>query len=100
MPSVPSLEPLHIPVMLDQCLKELKLEPGGWYIDGTFGAGGHTRAMLARGVKVLAIDRDFLTQSLAEELTNDNFIFIKDNFSNLETIVKSLKINPIRGSFI
>ena len=47
----------HQPVLLERCLAELALEPGappaaGWWIDGTFGAGGHSRAMLARGACV------------------------------------------------
>ncbi len=97
MPTAPSSLLSHTPVMLEQCLKELKLEQEGWYIDGTFGAGGHTKAMLARGVKVLAVDRDCLAQKLAKELENDNFIFLKDNFGNLGAIVKDIKVYPIRG---
>ena len=50
----------HVPVLLPQVLSALALGPNETCIDGTFGAGGYTRAMLdaAPGVRVLAIDRD------------------------------------------
>ncbi len=89
--------PIHTPVMLEQCLQELKLKQNSWYIDGTFGAGGHTKAMLAQGAKVLATDQDELAQRLAEELASDNFIFLRTNFSNLGTVIECTNVDPIRG---
>ena len=50
----------HIPVLLDEVLAALSPVEDGRYLDGTFGAGGYTRALLdaAAGLEVLAIDRD------------------------------------------
>lgn len=48
----------HIPVMLDEVLAALSPKAGETIIDGTFGAGGYTRAILATGADVVAIDRD------------------------------------------
>ncbi|WP_112383542.1 16S rRNA (cytosine(1402)-N(4))-methyltransferase RsmH [Sphingomonas carotinifaciens] len=48
----------HIPVLLDEVLDALAILPGETHIDGTFGAGGYTRAMLGRGAAVIAFDRD------------------------------------------
>ena len=50
----------HIPVLLDAVLSVLCVKPKGWYIDGTFGGGGYTRAILqaAADTHVIAIDRD------------------------------------------
>jgi 16S rRNA (cytosine1402-N4)-methyltransferase len=52
---------LHTAVLLDEVLKFLNPRPGGRFIDATFGAGGHTRAILERTAPdgmVLAFDRD------------------------------------------
>ncbi|PPQ38432.1 16S rRNA (cytosine1402-N4)-methyltransferase [Rhodoblastus acidophilus] len=48
----------HIPVLLAEALDALAIAPGKRFIDGTFGAGGYTRAILDRGGDVLALDRD------------------------------------------
>ncbi|MEI2383738.1 16S rRNA (cytosine(1402)-N(4))-methyltransferase RsmH [Breoghania sp. JC706] len=48
----------HIPVLLGEVLEALKPKPGETIVDGTFGAGGYTRAILEAGANVIAIDRD------------------------------------------
>ena len=48
----------HIPVLLAEVLEALAPGPGETIIDGTFGAGGYTRAILQAGAAVIAIDRD------------------------------------------
>jgi len=88
----------HNPVMLETCLKELNLQPGQWYVDGTFGAGGHTRALLEQGVKVLAIDRDNNAAQYTESLKdNINFRFVKGNFRDLASHLRRAGINEIAG---
>lgn len=51
----------HVPVLLGPAIAGLNLKPDGWYVDGTFGRGGHSRAILEHlGTegRLLAIDRD------------------------------------------
>ncbi|WP_269930400.1 16S rRNA (cytosine(1402)-N(4))-methyltransferase RsmH [Aminobacter sp. HY435] len=48
----------HIPVLLGEVLAALHPQPDGLIVDGTFGAGGYTKAVLATGASVVAIDRD------------------------------------------
>ena len=48
----------HIPVLLDEVIAALSITPGECHVDGTFGAGGYSRAMLAGGARVIAFDRD------------------------------------------
>ena len=48
----------HIPVLLAEVVEALQPSEGQLIVDGTFGAGGYTRALLAAGASVVAIDRD------------------------------------------
>lgn len=48
----------HIPVLLNEVVHALAVTPGQMIVDGTFGAGGYTRALLAAGAVVHAFDRD------------------------------------------
>lgn len=48
----------HIPVLLDKVIDALAIHPGERHVDATFGAGGYSRAMLAKGAAVIAFDRD------------------------------------------
>src|SRR3569833_593679 len=60
---------LHIPVLGAPALEHLNVHDGGVYIDGTFGAGGYTRAILgAADCKVIGIDRDQSAIALGADL--------------------------------
>jgi len=87
----------HYPVMLDQVLSIISPQHGGTYIDCTFGGGGYSQAILKYpGTKVLAIDRDELTQPYANKLTKDfpkRFVFFRNKFSELNNIIDS-NTNP------
>src|SRR5215475_7235528 len=49
----------HIPVLLSESIEALNVRAGGVYIDGTFGAGGYSRAILEKPeTRVIGIDRD------------------------------------------
>ena len=48
----------HVPVLLAEVLDALAIAPGETHVDATFGAGGYTQAMLAKGARVFAFDRD------------------------------------------
>ena len=48
----------HLPVLLNEVVDALAIVSGEVHVDATFGAGGYTRAMLARGARVIAFDRD------------------------------------------
>lgn len=60
----------HIPVLLQETLAGLNVRPGGKYIDGTLGAGGHTAEILRRSApdgQVLGVDLDPVALSIARE---------------------------------
>ena len=76
----------HAPVLLNEVLEALAPEAGDVIIDATFGAGGYTRAILATGAMVIALDRDPTVQPHAEAVANDfpgKFRLIRTPFSGL-----------------
>src|SRR5215469_4482322 len=61
----------HIPVLVRPVIAHLNIHDGGLYIDGTFGAGGYTRAILAAAdCRVLALDRDQSAVALGADLVD------------------------------
>ena len=76
----------HAPVLIDQVIAALSPGPGDVIIDATFGAGGYTRAILATGAEVIALDRDPTVQPYAEAVANDypgKFTLVRTPFSGL-----------------
>lgn len=91
----------HIPVMLHEVLEELQPKKDGVYVDGTFGAGGYTRAILnAADCIVYAIDRDpdamIRAQHMAKEFPNRLFP-LHGRFGNLADLLKAANIELIDG---
>ena len=87
----------HYPVMLNQVLSIISPQHGGTFIDCTFGGGGYSQAILKfPGTKVLAIDRDKLTQKNANILVKKfpkRFNFFQEKFSNLNKVTQQ-NLNP------
>ena len=84
----------HIPVLLDRVLETLGDIQGKTVIDGTFGAGGYSRAFLERGANVIAFDRDPNVVADANALGGeypDTFKFVLEPFSKISEV---LCINP------
>ena len=78
----------HVPVLLEATMEYLKPEEGGLFLDGTFGGGGHTRAMLDSSpeVCVVAIDQDPEAEERALALKKvyaDRFRFYSMNFADI-----------------
>jgi 16S rRNA (cytosine1402-N4)-methyltransferase len=74
----------HIPVLLDEVIRNLDVGPGDTVVDGTFGAGGYSRAILATGAKVVAFDRDPTVRHFAEGLSADRFRLVEGVFSRMD----------------
>jgi 16S rRNA (cytosine1402-N4)-methyltransferase len=79
----------HIPVLLHPLLETVAPVEGVW-LDGTFGAGGYSRALLAAGAaKVIAVDRDPLAFRLAAPWAahyGDRLVMREGTFSTLDTL--------------
>ncbi len=81
---------LHIPVLLEECLEGLNLSNGDIVVDGTFGGGGHSKAMLDRfDIKLICVDLDEQAQVRFEKIIakNPNAIFVQSNFKDASEIL-------------
>jgi 16S rRNA (cytosine1402-N4)-methyltransferase len=89
----------HIPVLLAESLDYLAIRPDGIYVDATFGAGGHSRAILSRlkGGKLIAFDADPHAQARAAAITDPAFIFAQSNFRELSSVLDRLGIEQVDG---
>jgi 16S rRNA (cytosine1402-N4)-methyltransferase len=89
----------HVPVLLDAIMEMLQPAPGRTMIDATFGRGGHTRAFLGRGARVIALDVDPDAQAEAEKLSQQNgidqFRFVRKNFGRLTEV--AAETGPVDG---
>jgi len=85
----------HQPVMLSEALDLLNVQPGGVYVDATFGGGGHTRGIVERGGQVLALDQDPDAHKRAERLGGVAIRFVKANFRDLEAVLASQGSPPV-----
>ena len=75
----------HVPVLLDEVLDALAPAAGETMVDATFGAGGYTRALLARGAQVIAFDRDPDAIAAGRALEADaELTLVHDDFSGME----------------
>lgn len=91
----------HYPVMLNEVLAALSPVDGGVYVDGTFGAGGYTRALLeAADCTVVAIDRDPDAQARAADMIGDydgRLIFVRGCFGDVEQVLNEIGIGRVDG---
>src|SRR5687768_6698514 len=91
----------HKPVMLNEMLEWLAPKDNGVYIDGTFGAGGYSRAILrAANCQVYAIDRDPSTRVFAERLEHEfpnRFVWLLGNFADMFSLVSMHGIREVEG---
>lgn len=89
----------HNPVMLNESIKALNINPAGIYIDATFGGGGHSKEILKqlKTGKLIAFDVDNNAQ--ANIIDAQNFIFIKSNFKYINNFINYLDFNKVDGIF-
>jgi 16S rRNA (cytosine1402-N4)-methyltransferase len=98
-PAGPSLD--HIPVLLDAVLAALMPRDGAVYVDGTFGAGGYSAALLAAArCRVLGIDRDPESVRRGAVLAAEHggrLTLIEGRFGDIERLVGGAAPGPIAG---
>lgn len=88
----------HIPVLLDEVLDALAINPGEVHVDGTFGAGGYSSAMAARGAQVFAFDRDPDAIREGRALADANGItLIEGEFASMDVLLAERGVASVSG---
>ena len=91
----------HTPVMLGEVLGGLLPKDGGIYVDGTFGNGGYSRAVLnAASCTVYGIDRDPAVVARAQDMESEfegRFVIIEGRFGSIAELLASRSVGPVDG---
>ncbi len=93
----------HIPVLLEETIEALNVQPGGRYIDGTIGPGGHAAAIMENsspGGQLLGIDADPKAIKMARarlDAYGDSVLLVNQNFANIKSICLKHGFLPVHG---
>lgn len=93
-------DPRHAPVMRDEVVAALAIEDGDTVVDGTFGAGGYSRAIMAAGANVIAIDRDPDAIAKGQELvdaSDGKLELLAGRFSDMKALVDAAGSAQVDG---
>ena len=86
----------HVPVLLKESVDGMNIQPGGTYVDVTFGGAGHSREILSRlgeGGRLLGFDQD---EDAERNIVNDpHFIFVRSNFRYLQNFLRYHDIEQV-----
>ena len=88
----------HVPVMLQECIEALAINPEGTYVDVTFGGGGHSKEILKHlGPKgrLIAFDQD--PDAIKNAIPDDRFKLIHQNFKFLKNYLRLEGIKQVDG---
>jgi 16S rRNA (cytosine1402-N4)-methyltransferase len=91
----------HVPVLLDAVLAALAPRDGALYVDGTFGGGGYSKALLAAaGCRVVGIDRDPEAVRRGCELAGElggRLTVVEGSFGDMVQLVAAVSAGPVAG---
>lgn len=91
---------VHLPVMQSEVLEALAVQSDGDYLDGTFGGGGYSRAILATGPRRLfALDRDPSAVARGRVLAkeHENFVMLEGRFGEMDRHLAEINIDQLDG---
>ncbi|WP_163583538.1 16S rRNA (cytosine(1402)-N(4))-methyltransferase, partial [Klebsiella pneumoniae] len=87
-------------VLLDEAVDGVMARPDGIYLDGTFGRGGHSRALLARLApegRLVAIDRDPEAIAAAASITDPRFAIVHGGFADMAELLAGQGVHQLDG---
>ena len=94
----------HEPVLLQACIDGLDLQPGGTYVDITFGGGGHSREILRQltpgpqsAGRLFGFDQDADARANAQAIGDPRLTFVASNFRNIKRYLRLYKADQVDG---
>jgi 16S rRNA (cytosine1402-N4)-methyltransferase len=90
----------HITVLLNEAVEALAIKPAGIYVDGTFGRGGHSRAVLAQlgpEGRLIAFDRDPVAVAAGREIKDPRFELVHAPFSDFAEALAERGVEKVDG---
>ena len=86
----------HVPVLLNESINGMNLQPGGIYVDVTFGGGGHSKEILRQGdesIRLFSFDQD---EDAEQNIVNDKrFTFVRSNFRYLYNFLRYHNVEEV-----
>ena len=95
---IKTAETYHVPVLLKESVDGLNIQPGGIYVDVTFGGGGHSREILSRlseGAHLYSFDQD--ADAERNVVASPNFTFVCSNFRYLKNWMRYYGVDGLDG---
>ena len=101
LPGDPASQPYHLPVMVREVIEALAPASNRTTADGPLGGGGHARAILQTGAKIIGLDQDraaigYCIQHMVV-YDGDSVRLVQANFRDLNQILDQLKIDKVDG---
>lgn len=87
----------HVPVLYQEALDLLAVQPGQVYVDATLGGAGHTRGILERGGLVLGLDQDPEAVARAQALNLPGLRVFRKNFRHLKAVLEEAGVERVAG---
>ena len=88
----------HVPVLLNESIEGMNIQPGGVYVDVTFGGGGHSKEILRQGdetIRLFSFDQD---EDAERNIVNDKrFTFVRSNFRYLYNFLRYHGVESVDG---
>ena len=103
LPTIEKLEPAglqHKTVLLNEAVEALRVRPEGLYVDGTFGRGGHSAAILEQlgpAGRLIALDKDQAAVSQAKKIRDQRFTIVHSSFAKLRQVLDDLNVAQADG---
>ncbi|OYW35407.1 MAG: 16S rRNA (cytosine(1402)-N(4))-methyltransferase [Hydrogenophilales bacterium 12-61-10] len=94
------MAPAHVPVLAQEAVAALAIQPDGVYVDATFGRGGHSRLILAQlgaNGRLIALDRDPDAIRSGADLQDSRLTLVQRTFSGLDAVLGELGMPRVNG---